>query len=1083
MKFKLLIILSICLVSCNYSDPKFEKKSSKVTGIDFQNTLEYTEDFNPYTYRNFFNGGGVALGDINNDGLIDIYLTGNIVDNALYLNKGNWQFENIASEAGVLCSDNWSTGATFVDINNDGFLDLYVTKSGKPGGNNRHNELFINQGDLTFIESSNEYGLDIEGLSVHAAFFDYDGDLDLDAYVLNNSIRSVGTYDLIKGQREIPSDDGNQLLQNSNNKFINVSSIEGIYSSNIGFGLGITISDFNGDLWPDLFISNDFFEKDYLYLNNQGIGFSEESSNYFDALSMGSMGADAADMDNDLIPDLIVTEMLPESLNRQKNKQVYESYDKFVLAGNKGYHKQYPRNAFQRNLGNTFYEVSRQLGLSATEWSWAALLFDMDNDGFKDVYVSNGILKDLLDRDYLTYQANEEKIAQLLRSGTEVITDLIDLMPSKPIKNAVFKNNGDFTFNDKRTEWGLDETSFSNGSAYGDLDNDGDLDLIVNNVNSEAFVYENHSEVYENNFLSISLKNFPKNINAIGSKVIIYMSNGNKMMSEQFPSRGFQSSVPNRLHFGLGKDAKIDSLEIYWPNRKRSVLEDIEYNQFIEIDYQEISSVDVNPEPTFIKKDVDVDSFINFTHNENYYIDFDSERLLPQMFSNEGPCISSYDLNGDDIQDFYLGGAKGQKSSLFLSSKNGYNEILEPFSLHKDSEDVQSIFFDADNDGDKDLYVASGGKAFSKLSRTLNDRFYRNNSGTFTYESSALNFPKFFSTGAVTTGDINNDGYLDLIVGERFDVDNYGIPGSVYILINNGNGKFTTKSPKELQNIGMITDIAFTDINKDDRGDIVIVGEWMPISVFLNQDSNWKFISNDIGLQETSGIWQNIETTDLNNDGVPDLIVGNMGLNGFYKPKMKYYLNDFDKNGRLEAIFTYSINNEDFPIHDKDELIKQLPNLKKDLLYYRDYSNKTIQDIFDIDQLDNSLIRKIDETRSMIFMSDDINSYLKVPMPQEVQYSSVHALDLYDINSDGQMDLLLGGNQYLVKPQYGAFDASKGWILYGNQESNSGFDSLSSLNIYGEIRDFSIVPATKSSDSLFLLAGISNSKIIIKNVK
>jgi len=1083
MKFKLLIILSICLISCNYSDPKFEKKSSKVTGIDFQNTLKYTEDFNPYTYRNFFNGGGVALGDINNDGLIDIYLTGNIVDNALYLNKGNWQFENIAAEAGVLCSDNWSTGATFVDINNDGFLDLYVTKSGKPGGNNRHNELFINQGDLTFIESSNEYGLDIEGLSVHAAFFDYDGDLDLDAYVLNNSIRSVGTYDLIKGQREIPSNDGNQLLQNTNNKFMNVSSSEGIYSSNIGFGLGITISDFNGDLWPDLFISNDFFEKDYLYLNKQGNGFSEESSNYFDALSMGSMGADAADMDNDLIPDLIVTEMLPESLNRQKNKQVYESYDKFVLAGNKGYHKQYPRNAFQRNLGNTFYEVSRQLGLSATEWSWAALLFDMDNDGFKDVYVSNGILKDLLDRDYLTYQANEEKIAQLLRSGTEVITDLIDLMPSKPIKNAVFKNNGDFTFNDKRTEWGLNETSFSNGSAYGDLDNDGDLDLIVNNVNSEAFVYENHSEDYGNNFLSISLKNFPKNINAIGSKVIIYMSNGNKMMSEQFPSRGFQSSVPNRLHFGLGKDAKIDSLEIYWPNRKRSVLEDIEYNQFIEIDYQEISSIDVNPEPTFIKKDLDVDSFIKFTHNENYYIDFDSERLLPHMFSNEGPCISSYDLNGDDIQDFYLGGAKGQKSSLFLSSKNGYNEILEPFSLHKDSEDVQSIFFDADNDGDKDLYVASGGKAFSKLSRTLNDRFYRNNSGTFTYESSALNFPKFFSTGAVTTGDINNDGYLDLIVGERFDVDNYGIPGSVYILMNNGNGKFITKSPKELQNIGMITDIAFTDINKDERGDIVIVGEWMPISVFLNQGSNWKFISNDIGLQDTSGVWQNIKTSDLNNDGVPDLIVGNMGLNGLYKPKMKYYLNDFDKNGRLEAIFTYSINNEDFPIHDKDELIKQLPNLKKDLLYYKDYSNKTIQDIFNKDILDNSLIRKIDETRSMIFMSDDINSYFKVPMPQEVQYSSVHAIDLYDINSDGQMDLLLGGNQYLVKPQYGAFDASKGWILFGDQASNSGFDSLSSLNIYGEIRDFSIVPATKSSDSLFLLAGISNSKIIIKNVK
>ncbi len=1083
MRYRSIILLTLCLVSCNNIDSRFEKKLSDHTGISFNNLLSYTEDFNPYTYRNFFNGGGVALGDINNDGLIDIYFTGNIVDNALYLNKGNWKFDDITDFAGVSCKDNWSTGATFVDINQDGLLDLYVTKSGKPGGENRHNELFINNGDLTFKESSSEYGLDIEGLSVHAAFFDYDGDLDLDAYVLNNSIRSVGSYDLIEGQRNIPSQDGNQLLENRNNKFENVSSDKGIFSSNIGFGLGITLSDFNGDLWPDLFISNDFFEKDYLYLNNNGDGFSEESLTYFDALSMGSMGADAADMDNDLIPDLIVTEMLPETLSRQKNKQVYESYDKFTLAGSKGYHKQYPRNALQRNLGNTFYEVGRQLGLSATEWSWAALLFDMDNDGYKDVYISNGIYKDLLDRDYLNYYANDEQISQILREGKEVITDLIDLMPSKAVTNSVFRNNGDFTFSDKRLGWGLNQPSFSNGSAYGDLDNDGDLDLVVNNVNSEAFIFENHSEVENHHFLSVILRDNGPNKFAIGAKAIAYLTDGNKIMIEQFPSRGFQSSVPYRLHFGLGKVNSLDSLEIYWPDRKRSVIRDIQIDQILEIDRDNLQSESVDPKPTFIIKKIEGQQLIDFKHDENYYVDFDSERLLPHMFSNEGPCIANYDLNNDGIQDFYIGGAKGQTGQLFLSDTNGFKKVSKPFDLHKESEDVEAVFFDADSDGDQDLYVASGGKAYSTLSRTLNDRFYRNESGKFIYDSSALNFSKFFSTGAIAIGDANNDGLLDIFIGERFNVDTYGIPGSISLMINRGNGSFEATYPPEFQNIGMITDIEFTDLNSDEKGDLIVVGEWMPILAFLNNESSWESISESIGFEETNGIWQSIETSDLNGDGVPDLVLGNMGQNGLYKPNMKLYLNDYDQNGKLEAIYTYSIDNKDFPIHDRDELIKQLPDLKKKLLYYEDYANQSIKDIFNEAQISSSQVSEIKETRSLLFMSDSPLSYSKKLLPEEIQYSSVHAITIFDINQDGLNDLILGGNQYLVKPQYGAFDASKGWILYGDSNSKTKFDKLLPLNIYGEIRDFTIVPSLKSSDSLLLVTGISNSKIITKYVK
>ena len=1083
MRYSSLILLPLYLVSCNNIDSRFEKKLSDHTGISFQNTLSYTEDFNPYTYRNFFNGGGVALGDINNDGLIDIYFTGNIVDNALYLNKGNWKFDDITDFAGVSCKDNWSTGATFVDINQDGLLDLYVTKSGKPGGENRHNELFINNGDLTFKESSSEYGLDIEGLSVHAAFFDYDGDLDLDAYVLNNSIRSVGSYDLIEGQRNIPSQDGNQLLENRNNKFENVSSDKGIFSSNIGFGLGITLSDFNGDLWPDLFISNDFFEKDYLYLNNNGDGFSEESLTYFDALSMGSMGADAADMDNDLIPDLIVTEMLPETLSRQKNKQVYESYDKFTLAGSKGYHKQYPRNALQRNLGNTFYEVGRQLGLSATEWSWAALLFDMDNDGYKDVYISNGIYKDLLDRDYLNYYANDEQISQILREGKEVITDLIDLMPSKAVTNSVFRNNGDFTFSDKRLGWGLNQPSFSNGSAYGDLDNDGDLDLVVNNVNSEAFIFENHSEVENHHFLSVILRDNGPNKFAIGAKAIAYLTDGNKIMIEQFPSRGFQSSVPYRLHFGLGKVNSLDSLEIYWPDRKRSVIRDIQIDQILEIDRDNLQSESVDPKPTFIIKKTEGQQLIDFKHDENYYVDFDSERLLPHMFSNEGPCIANYDLNNDGIQDFYIGGAKGQTGQLFLSDTNGFKKVSKPFDLHKESEDVEAVFFDADNDGDQDLYVASGGKAYSTLSRTLNDRFYRNESGKFIYDSSALNFSKFFSTGAIAIGDANNDAFLAILIVERFNVDTYGITGARSFMINRGNGSFEATYPPEFQNIGMITDIEFTDLNSDEKGDLIVVGEWMPILAFLNNESSWESISESIGFEETNGMWQSIETSDLNGDGVPDLVLGNMGQNGLYKPNMKLYLNDYDQNGKLEAIYTYSIDNKDFPIHDRDELIKQLPDLKKKLLYYEDYANQSIKDIFNETQISSSQVLEIKETRSLLFMSDSPLSYSKKLLPEEIQYSSVHAINIFDINQDGLNDLILGGNQYLVKPQYGAFDASKGWILYGDDNSKTKFDKLLPLNIYGEIRDFTIVPSLKSSDSLLLVTGISNSKIITKYVK
>ena len=1068
---RVLVLIALLFTGCTGSEPLFLKRSD--TGIDFQNTLYFTEDFNPYTYRNFFNGGGVALGDINNDGLVDVYFTGNLVANKLYLNKGDFQFEDITETAGVACESNWSAGSTFVDINNDGLLDLYVAKSGKPGGERRHNELFINNGDLTFTEASSTYGLNITGLSVQAAFFDYDGDEDLDVYLLNNSIRSVGAYDLIEGQRAIASKDGNQLLENRDGFFVPVSAEKGVYSSVIGFGLGITLSDFNGDHWPDLFISNDYFEKDYLYINQRGKGFTESSNSYFDALSMGSMGADAADLDNDLRPDIMVTEMLPETLARQKSKQVFESWDKFQLAGEMGYHKQYSRNVLQRNLDNRFYEVGRQLGVSATEWSWASLLFDMDNDGYRDIYVSNGIFKDLLDRDYLTYNANEESLRQQMRQGEEAVTALIDLMPSSAVPNAVYRNKGDFTFENVRELWGLDESSFSNGSAYGDLDNDGDLDLIVNNIDADVFVYENQSERSGNHFLAIELKGSHKNRFAIGAKVIVYLSDGSAMMAEQYPSRGFESSVPNRMHFGLGNRTNIDSLEVIWPNRMRSVHKVQAIDQILMIDYD---SSDVQPVSSK-KTDLGIlpavnlaQKGINYQHQENRYIDFDAERMLPQYFSNEGPAIAATDLNGDGIDDIYLGGAKGQSGELYISSSAGYIKITDPFEAHTNSEDVQALFFDADGDGDEDLYVASGGRAFSQISTDLKDRLYLNvGSGVFEY-SNQLVLP-VFSTGTVAVADVDLDGDLDLWIGNRFDTRTYGLSGDSTLLFNDGTGQFAVYETEVFYQLGMITTAAFADMNGDKRPDLIVGGEWMPITVFYNLDKRW-IKSEDHHF--TSGMWRSISTLDLNGDGVSDLVAGNAGRNGFYKPNMRMYVNDFDRNGRIEQIYAYEVEGDYYPVHDKDELIKQLPGLKKKLLYYADYAKASMNDLFPEELLNTSLVLELESTDSMIFLSSE-TGYQSIPLKDEVQYSSIYAIEKGIQNKDSAT-LYLGGNQYGFKPQYGAYDASSGWRLDLNYE-NELTQQIRPLNISGQIRQLRVIKADSAQDSLILLAAINNQSI------
>ena len=1041
----------------------FEALSSTATGIDFNNALSYTEDFNPYTYRNFYNGGGVALGDINNDGLIDIFFTGNIVENKLYLNQGNFNFKDITQEAGVACSGVWSAGATFVDINHDGFLDLYVCKSGKPEGERRYNELFINNKDLTFTEQAKDYGLAITGLSVHAAFFDADRDGDLDAYLLNNSIRSVGGYDLIEGQRSIPdpNNNGNKYFENTGSTFVDKSKEAGIYTSAIGFGLGITLSDFNNDHWPDLFISNDFFERDYYYLNNKQGGFDEQGATVFPSLSMGSMGADAADLDNDLRPDLVVTEMLPQSLARKKTKATYESWDKYQLAVKKGYAHQFPRNAVQRNTQNGFFEVSRMSELAGTEWSWASLLFDMDNDGLKDIFISNGIYKDLLDRDYLAFMANETNIRSMIQEGKDVITKLIDAMPSKAVPNQAFKNQGDFSFSSANKAWGFELPTFSNGSAYGDLDNDGDLDLVINNVNMPALVYRNHSDTLTHRSLQIKLEASGKNTTQIGTKAVAYAKDLKPIISELYPSKGFESSVPHRLHFGLGNTHVVDSLEMFWPDGTQETFYGLSTNKLLTL-----SPSKTRKKANFIDKEINSltgQEMTLLTHEENSFIDFNRDRLLPIMCSNRGPALAVGDVDQDGREDIFLGGGKNQSNQLLLNSET--QPTKDPFAKQKKSEAVKAQFFDADQDGDLDLWVANGGRAFTPYSPELSDQYYENVEGELIHRPNANLFPRAVSSGALAIGDIDKDGYPDVFVGEYLKNLDFGLPGDGFLFKGDGS-QFTLTQTQDFQNIGMITDAQFADLNQDGWLDLVLLGDWMGILTYINDQGTLK-PQTFPGLENTRGNWNSLRIVDLNGDAYPEIMAGNMGQNNFFEVGMRLYINDFDQNGYLDQIIAFKRGNNFYPILDKDELIAQMPSIKKKVLYYKDYAEMSMEELFDPQLLEKAFIYEVDRLESTIFMNEK-ERFSPMRLPQETQYTSIYSMREDDVDQDGVMDVVLGGNQYKIKPQFGRQDASRGGVIYGEiVEGEYQLVRFEHLNIQGQIRSILPLERTKKKGLIF----------------
>lgn len=1083
------IVISIA-ISCTNRDKQelFRELSESETGIEFTNRLSFDERFNIFTYRNFYNGGGVAIGDINNDGLSDIYFTSNMEGNRLYLNKGAFKFEDITESAGVSGKQAWSTGVSMADVNGDGWLDIYVCNSGDIAGDNKRNELFINNKDLTFSERAREYSVDDAGYSTHAAFFDYDKDGDLDLYILNNSYQPVGNFNLRKEERSKRDPlGGDKLLRNNNGKFSDASVQAGIYGSVIGFGLGVTAGDVNHDGWTDIYVSNDFFERDYLYINNRNGTFTEQLTSSMKSISNSSMGADLADINNDAWPDFFVTEMLPGAHDRFKSVTTFLNWDTYQYRIENGYHHQFTRNSLQLNNRDlSFSEIGRLAGVEATDWSWGALIFDMNNDGLKDIFVANGIFKDLTDQDYLQYISHGEIVKSMMEKRTVNYEELIDAMPSNPVPNHAFQNEGNFRFTDKANEWGLSAPSFSNGSAYGDLDNDGDLDLVVNNVNMPSVIYENKSEqVYpENRYLKFSLKGGQANTSAIGARITI--EDGDRQFYlEQMPVRGFQSSVDPALSIGLGKTDTVDRVTVRWPYGGVSVLEKVSTNQTLYLNEQEarytMASAFKNDSLRMLLSfnDVTRQTEIDYRHIENDFVDFDRDHLIFHMLSSEGPPICTGDVDGNGLDDFFVGGASDSPGALFVQYVPGKFRRTNEDLFEQDilSEDTDCVFFDADHDGDADLLVASGGSEFAEGDAALADRLYLNDGrGNFLKSDGAI--PALNrSTSCVRVSDYDQDGDIDLFVGERLRPFAYGMPVSGRILNNDGRGRFsdiTDRIATTMKNIGMVTDAQWADVDGDGDEDLLVSGEWMSLKLFINQRGRFEDKTLESRLEETHGWWNTIEKGDLDNDGDIDFVAGNHGLNSRFKGSLEkpanMYVNDFDGNGSIEQIITTFDGDKAYPMVLRHDLVIQIQSLKKKYLKYEAYKDQTIEDIFSKRELKNAVVLKSYEFQNSVILNNGNGTFTVLHLPVEAQVSPVYAIHIEDLNNDGFADALLGGNFYRAKPETGRYDASQGLLMLGD---GTGFfepihPAYSGWKIEGEIRD--IAGLSGGNTKFFLVA-------------
>ncbi|GAB3733253.1 VCBS repeat-containing protein [Spirosoma lituiforme] len=1072
---KKLGLLAICLgglLAC-HTDPKplFESLPASETGVDFVNRSLDKKNFNIFNYRNFYNGGGVAIGDVNNDGLPDLFLTSNFEANKLYVNKGGMKFEDVTAKAGIIGKKFWSTGVTFADVNGDGLLDIYVCNSGSR--DERGNQLYINQGIKngvpTFVEKAKEYGLFDGGFSTHAAFFDYDRDGDLDMYLLNNSFTPMDRLGFANMRDTRDRLGGDKLFRNDGpgKPFKDVSAEAGIYGSLIGFGLGITIGDVNNDNWPDIYISNDFYERDYLYINQKNGTFREDIENEMGHISLASMGADIADVNNDGNLDIFVTDMLPDDDYRLKTTTAFDSYELNELKETRDFHHQDSRNMLHLNNGDgTFSEIGRMAGTSATDWSWGALLFDMDMDGKKDVFVANGILKDLTDQDYIAYLADNPDLQSMIQ-GTRKFDykNYVDKMSSSPLPNYAFRNTGNgMQYENKAADWGLGEPNFSNGSAYGDLDNDGDLDLVVNNNNSPVSIYKNTSvENDKKAFLRVQLKGGGQNLNAIGARVYVYQGQEMQYL-QQMPNRGFQSSVDLTMVFGLGssvagKPPVIDSLVVIWPDRfngvdKKQVIRKPGINTTLQLAYKNADQLVLpaaKPNPaTRLFADVTQAVKLDYVHKENDFVDYNRDGLLKQLLSREGPALAVGDINGDGLEDVFLGGAANMPRSLYVQQPGGTFALQkQPFLLDAIySEDVAATFFDADGDKDLDLYVATGGNEFDDITY-LADRFYRNDGkGNLTWDRT---MPRSLNNNScVAAADFDLDGDLDLFVGSRMVSGQYGQNPDQLFMVNDGKGNFRKATPEFMsfaKEIGMVKDAVWADIDHDKYPDLILVGDWMPITILKNkQGKGFERIENNV-LASTGGWWNTVHAADLDGDGDTDFVLGNLGLNSRLMASdaqpAHLYGNDFDRNGSYEQIITCYRPGPDGKAHEcvvvqKPDLQKRIPSIKTKYIKHTDYAKATFEDIFSAQQREGMTVRTAQMGETSILINDGKGNFTIEALPIQAQTSPIQAILTGDYNHDGKTDILLTGNFFDVLTEVGRYDANYGLLLLGNGKSGDG---------------------------------------------
>lgn len=1092
-----LIFLTCWLLSCQTKPTLFKKQSSSETGISFANRLEETGDttrLNILEYLYFYNGGGVATGDLNNDGLLDVYFVSSQGKNALYLNKGGLKFEDITDKAGVGGTATWQTGVSMADVNGDGLLDMYVSAVGKYKSCKGHNELYINRGAgkdgvPVFDEKAKEYGLDFEGFSTQATFFDYDRDGDLDCYLLTHATHSVSSYDKVSARGFRDNEAGDHLYRNdggngSSPRFVDVSAQAGIYGAAMGYGLGVVTADFNNDGWDDIYVSNDFHEDDYFYVNQKNGTFKEEVKAHFKHLSKYSMGCDVADVNNDGRLDVFTSDMHPPDEVTEKMSLGEDAFDIYQYKLQFGFYNQYSRNALQINVGqDRFVDAGIFAGVSSTDWTWSPLLADFDNDGIRDVFISNGIPHRPNDLDYLKYLSSDidTMIYKMQPVFAQKVADqkAIEQMPDGAVANFIFRGTGtpgrpQLRYENKSEDWGFTEKTVSNGAVYADLDNDGDLDIITNDLNSEAGVYENTVNGRQN-YLTIKLTGNQLNTQGVGAKVILRTGGDSLQVLHQQPVRGFMSSVSPWLHAGLGSLKTVDSLIVIWPDGKMQQLAHVKTNQQLTLRQSDARmdgknyAIRLAQAPIFTEDS----TRLRLSHRENEFAEFTREPLMPFKASTDGPKMAVGDVNGDKLDDVFLCGARDQAGQLVIQQRAGtFAPSAQPdFLADAAAEDTDALFFDADGDKDLDLYVVSGGNEFVRGMTELGDRLYRNDGkGHFTKDKTALPLMDE-NKSSVAAADVDGDGDLDLFVGGRSVAFGYGDVPPSFLLLNNGNrnraggpagaSQFQDKTKQiapGLVTAGLVTDALWTDIDGDKDPDLVVVGEWTGVQIFENNRGSLKPLGGT--LANLKGLWHSVAAADMDNDGDTDLVVGNLGQNTKFikqeKPLLRMYANDLDRNGRMEQLLTYQRDGQWYPVASRDELAKMAPIIiNKRFTKYSMYAGKTMDDLFEEDELSTAKLFEVNTFASVYLENKGNREFAVHELPSEAQFAPIYAISVMDADGDGKLDILCGGNLYGVSTYQGQYDASYGWMLKGN--GKGGFTTLwpaqSGWLVDGELRD------------------------------